>query len=138
MSALYHIAQNDPPKLSSDDWSAEFKDFVAKCLAKQSASRPTAEELLQESFIVRPRPSTTLQELIERTKNAVRALDQANYNRMKLIMSDSETEQHPDENLSPVQQTRMAPERTNGAVPDGNVRDLIDNGVKMLSINSVG
>ena len=57
----------------------------------------------------------------------MRALDQANYNRMKLIMSDTEADNNPDENLSPVQPNKMAPERTNGAVPDGNVRDLIDN-----------
>lgn len=32
MSALYHIAQNESPSLSSSDWSDVFKHFVEACL----------------------------------------------------------------------------------------------------------
>lgn len=32
MSALYHIAQNEPPTLQSSDWSETFKNFVMACL----------------------------------------------------------------------------------------------------------
>lgn len=32
MSALYHIAQNDSPTLSSSEWSDVFKHFVEACL----------------------------------------------------------------------------------------------------------
>lgn len=32
MSALYHIAQNESPTLSSPEWSDVFKHFVEACL----------------------------------------------------------------------------------------------------------
>lgn len=47
MSALYHIAQNDPPSLTTTDWSDEFLSFVNVCLAKEATDRPSATELLQ-------------------------------------------------------------------------------------------
>lgn len=90
MSALYHIAQNDPPMLSTpENWSAGFVEFVQLCLKKQPAERPTAEDLLQHPFVSQPRPACILLELIERTKQAVRALDNMNYRKMKkMIMGD--------------------------------------------------
>ncbi|XP_020608657.1 serine/threonine-protein kinase TAO3-like isoform X2 [Orbicella faveolata] len=90
MSALYHIAQNDPPMLTTpDSWSACFVEFVQLCLRKQPANRPTAEDLLQHPFVSQPRPEGIILELIERTKQAVRALDNMNYRKMKkMIMGD--------------------------------------------------
>lgn len=49
MSALYHIAQNDPPSLSGGDWSNDFRDFVDSCLSKTVSERPNATEALQVS-----------------------------------------------------------------------------------------
>jgi len=92
MSALYHIAQNDPPQLSSGEWSDDFRLFVKNCLKKQPADRPSSEELLKEKFITRMRPHNTLLELIDRTKSAVRALDKANYNKLKLIMAETSSD----------------------------------------------
>lgn len=87
MSALYHIAQNDPPVLSSPDhWSSCFVEFVQLCLKKQPAARPTADDLLQHDFVSQPRPEGIILELIERTKQAVRALDNMNYRRTKKIL----------------------------------------------------
>ncbi|XP_015769344.1 PREDICTED: serine/threonine-protein kinase TAO1-like [Acropora digitifera] len=87
MSALYHIAQNDPPVLSSPDhWSSCFVEFVQLCLKKQPAARPTADDLLQHEFVSQPRPEGIILELIERTKQAVRALDNMNYRRTKKIL----------------------------------------------------
>ncbi|XP_078362933.1 serine/threonine-protein kinase TAO1-like isoform X1 [Oculina patagonica] len=90
MSALYHIAQNDPPMLSApDSWSPCFVEFVQLCLQKQPGVRPTAEDLLQHPFVSQPRQEGIILELIERTKQAVRALDNMNYRKMKkMIMSD--------------------------------------------------
>lgn len=90
MSALYHIAQNDPPMLSTpENWSSCFVEFVQLCLKKQPSVRPTAEVLLEHTFISQPRPEGILCELIERTKQSVRALDNMNYRKMKkMIMSD--------------------------------------------------
>ena len=48
MSALYHIAQNDAPSLSSDtDHSEDFVTFVNTCLTKDPSGRPTASKCLQ-------------------------------------------------------------------------------------------
>lgn len=47
MSALYHIAQNDSPQLSSDAWSDIFRHFVDACLQKNPCDRPTSERLTQ-------------------------------------------------------------------------------------------
>ena len=42
------IVRNPPPKLKEPEkWSAEFNDFLAKCLVKDAASRASAEELLK-------------------------------------------------------------------------------------------
>lgn len=46
MSALYHIAQNDGPLLSSPNWSDIFRHFVESCLQKNPSDRPTAGRLL--------------------------------------------------------------------------------------------
>ncbi|XP_075913905.1 serine/threonine-protein kinase TAO1-B-like, partial [Petromyzon marinus] len=42
MSALYHIAQNEPPTLQELEWSEHFRQFISCCLQKS----PTSEELL--------------------------------------------------------------------------------------------
>lgn len=54
MSALYHIAQNDPPTLSINNenqpptiFTNDFTSFVSLCLQKCPNDRPTAAELLQ-------------------------------------------------------------------------------------------
>ena len=50
MSALYHIAQNDPPALGNvTEWSSAFRSFVHTCLAKEPEQRPSAEELCSVS-----------------------------------------------------------------------------------------
>lgn len=94
MSALYHIAQNDTPSLQSSEWSEAFRHFVESCLQKQPVNRPTSAKLLTHQFITRPRSPTVLIDLIQRTKAAVRDLDNLNYRKMKkILMVDScETE----------------------------------------------
>lgn len=51
MSALYHIAQNDPPTLAGGDWSEEFRLFVESCLSKSPFDRPAASNLLSVSYM---------------------------------------------------------------------------------------
>jgi thousand and one amino acid protein kinase len=53
MSALYHIAQNDPPTLATKNehqqtisHTNDFVSFISMCLKKSPADRPTASELL--------------------------------------------------------------------------------------------
>ncbi|XP_018334678.1 serine/threonine-protein kinase Tao isoform X2 [Agrilus planipennis] len=94
MSALYHIAQNDTPTLQSNEWSDIFKHFVKSCLQKLPAERPNSSKLLSHQFVTRHRPNNVLIDLIQRTKAAVRDLDNLNYRKMKkiLMVDNSEIE----------------------------------------------
>ncbi|XP_048223562.1 myosin-IIIa [Perognathus longimembris pacificus] len=52
MRALFKIPRNPPPKLRQPQlWSAEFNDFISKCLIKDYEKRPTVSDLLQHKFI---------------------------------------------------------------------------------------
>lgn len=105
MSALYHIAQNDPPTLAGGEWTDDFRSFVDSCLAKSSCDRPSAEKLLQHIFLTRPRAGNVILDLIQRTKDAVRKLDHLQYRRMQklLMVEDIEGDMDsngPDDNIS--------------------------------------
>ncbi|XP_006204859.1 serine/threonine-protein kinase TAO3 isoform X1 [Vicugna pacos] len=86
MSALYHIAQNDSPTLQSNEWTDSFRRFVDYCLQKMPQERPTSAELLRHDFVRRDRPIRVLIDLIQRTKDAVRELDNLQYRKMKKIL----------------------------------------------------
>uniref|UniRef100_A0AAY4EUZ5 non-specific serine/threonine protein kinase n=1 Tax=Denticeps clupeoides TaxID=299321 RepID=A0AAY4EUZ5_9TELE len=86
MSALYHIAQNESPTLQSCEWTEYFRNFVDSCLQKLPQDRPKSEELLQHAFVQRERPDSVLMDLIQRTKDAVRELDNLQYRKMKKIL----------------------------------------------------
>uniref|UniRef100_A0A672HB87 non-specific serine/threonine protein kinase n=1 Tax=Salarias fasciatus TaxID=181472 RepID=A0A672HB87_SALFA len=86
MSALYHIAQNESPTLQSSEWTDYFRNFVDSCLQKMPQDRPTSEELLKHAFVQRERPESVLIDLINRTKDAVRELDNLQYRKMKKIL----------------------------------------------------
>ncbi|XP_038611640.1 myosin-IIIa isoform X2 [Tachyglossus aculeatus] len=52
MRALFKIPRSPPPTLQQPDlWSAEFNDFINKCLTKDYEKRPTVSDLLQHEFI---------------------------------------------------------------------------------------
>ncbi|XP_074053409.1 serine/threonine-protein kinase TAO2 isoform X2 [Macrotis lagotis] len=86
MSALYHIAQNESPVLQSGHWSEYFRNFVDSCLQKIPQDRPTSDVLLKHRFVLRERPPTVIMDLIQRTKDAVRELDNLQYRKMKKIL----------------------------------------------------
>ncbi|XP_071619424.1 serine/threonine-protein kinase TAO3 isoform X1 [Heliangelus exortis] len=86
MSALYHIAQNDSPTLQSNEWSDSFRGFVDDCLQKIPQERPSSTNLLRHDFVRRDRPPRVLIDLIQRTKDAVRELDNLQYRKMKKIL----------------------------------------------------
>uniref|UniRef100_A0A3Q3N302 non-specific serine/threonine protein kinase n=1 Tax=Mastacembelus armatus TaxID=205130 RepID=A0A3Q3N302_9TELE len=86
MSALYHIAQNESPTLQSSEWTDYFRNFVDSCLQKIPQDRPNSEELLKHAFVQRERPESVLIDLINRTKDAVRELDNLQYRKMKKIL----------------------------------------------------
>uniref|UniRef100_A0A669DLS5 non-specific serine/threonine protein kinase n=1 Tax=Oreochromis niloticus TaxID=8128 RepID=A0A669DLS5_ORENI len=84
MSALYHIAQNEKTKLCNR--SDYFRNFVDSCLQKIAQDRPTSDVLLKHHFLCRERPMTVVMDLIARTKDAVRELDNLQYRKMKKIL----------------------------------------------------
>lgn len=113
MSALYHIAQNDSPTLQvcnkivhnrrnplktfdlplifyftlqATEWTDIFRYFVEACLQKNPQDRLSSTKLLSHVFITRPRSPNVLVDLIQRTKAAVRDLDNLNYRKMKKIL----------------------------------------------------
>lgn len=88
-----------------------FRNFVDSCLQKFPQDRPNSEELLkvknacalflwqyfshwfifpafflQHAFVQRERPESVLVDLINRTKDAVRELDNLQYRKMKKIL----------------------------------------------------
>jgi hypothetical protein len=97
MSALYHIAQNDSPTLGmtqtqqgSDtniiQWSDNFKNFISWCLKKQPNLRQNAQELLAHPFIMNFSDRKALVDLIRKTKEIVRDLDNLQFRKMKKII----------------------------------------------------
>uniref|UniRef100_A0A674E1D8 non-specific serine/threonine protein kinase n=1 Tax=Salmo trutta TaxID=8032 RepID=A0A674E1D8_SALTR len=72
MSALYHIAQNESPVLQ--------RFLCPLCL------NPFSLPLPQHHFLCRERPHTVVMDLIARTKDAVRELDNLQYRKMKKIL----------------------------------------------------
>ncbi|XP_066574205.1 myosin-IIIa [Amia ocellicauda] len=52
MRALFKIPRNPPPTLHQPElWSADFNDFICKCLIKDFEQRPNVPDLLQHAFI---------------------------------------------------------------------------------------
>jgi len=95
MAALYQIAQKEPPTLKeteSDDgltitsWSQDFKDFVHELLQKLPSDRPSSSQVLQHPFLMKARSPAVLQDLIYRTKDVVKNLNNLQYRKMKKIL----------------------------------------------------
>ncbi|KAM6907307.1 serine/threonine-protein kinase TAO1-B-like [Xenentodon cancila] len=107
MSALYHIAQNESPTLQSSEWTDYFRNFVDSCLQKIPQDRPHSDDMLGHAFLQRERPDSVLMDLIQRTKDAVRELDNLQYRKMKKILLQEVTNgpttetQDGDEDLEP-------------------------------------
>jgi len=65
MRVLFLIPKARPPVLEGA-FSPAFKEFVALCLTKDPAQRPSAKDLLQHRFIRSARKTSALTELTER------------------------------------------------------------------------
>ena len=66
MKVLFQIPKAPAPRLEGNQYSREFRDFVASCLVKDPDRRPNAKELLGHKFIRGAAKVEALQELIER------------------------------------------------------------------------
>ncbi|KAM9393394.1 serine/threonine-protein kinase TAO3 isoform 1-T2 [Pholidichthys leucotaenia] len=138
MSALYHIAQNDSPTLQSNEWSDPFRSFVDYCLLKIPQDRPSSGELLRHDFVRRERSPHILIDLIQRTKDAVRELDNLQYRKMKKIlyqekhnglMGESQEEEEDSEAAS----SKMNSLGSNHSIPSTSV----STGSQSSSVNSM-
>ena len=66
MRAMFHIPAKPAPTFREPElWSAEFTDFVARCLVKDPDERATAEELLEHPFIQNCGPASVIRDMIE-------------------------------------------------------------------------
>ncbi|KCV72453.1 STE/STE20/MST protein kinase [Fonticula alba] len=68
MRAVFLIPTKPPPTVSDPSkFSPAFNDFVASCLVKSPAQRPSAESLLSHEFITQCPPRAVLNELVQST-----------------------------------------------------------------------
>ncbi|XP_036377268.1 myosin-IIIa [Megalops cyprinoides] len=68
MRALFKIPRNPPPTLQQPElWSANFNNFICKCLIKDFELRPNVPDLLQHAFIkqIHGRERTLQKQLME-------------------------------------------------------------------------
>ena len=66
MKVLFLIPKAPAPRLEGNNYSKDFKDFIAACLVKDPDRRSTAKELLQHRFLRGAGHVDALQELIQR------------------------------------------------------------------------
>uniref|UniRef100_A0AAQ5YPP3 non-specific serine/threonine protein kinase n=1 Tax=Amphiprion ocellaris TaxID=80972 RepID=A0AAQ5YPP3_AMPOC len=83
MSALYHIAQNESPVLQSNHCVASYYSIHQYCCRKVPPITLSSRKSLKHEL---RRPMTVVMDLIARTKDAVRELDNLQYRKMKKIL----------------------------------------------------
>lgn len=67
MKVLFLIPKAEPPTVpAGGQWSADFRDFVACCLKKNPAERPTGRQLLKHRFIRKAGKTSQLKLLVDR------------------------------------------------------------------------
>ncbi|CAB1320170.1 unnamed protein product, partial [Coregonus sp. 'balchen'] len=138
MSALYHIAQNDSPTLQSNEWSDPFRSFVDYCLLKIPQDRLSSGELLRHDFVRRERPPRVLTELIQRTKDAVRELDNLQYRKMKKILYQEKHNGPMGESQEEEEESEQASCKTNSLGSNHSVPSTsVSTGSRSSSINSM-
>uniref|UniRef100_A0A8C1J650 Serine/threonine-protein kinase TAO3 n=1 Tax=Cyprinus carpio TaxID=7962 RepID=A0A8C1J650_CYPCA len=84
------LAERKPPLFNMNAMMSFYtitkQNFVDYCLLKIPQDRPSSAELLRHEFVRRERPPRVLIDLIQRTKDAVRELDNLQYRKMKKIL----------------------------------------------------
>ncbi|KAL3312638.1 Serine/threonine-protein kinase TAO1 [Cichlidogyrus casuarinus] len=102
LSAIYQIATNDPPRLKSDSWSEDFRNFVAFLLTKDMDLRPNAKSSLEHRFCKSVSfPNNIILELVQRTKDAVRAQEGQSGQKLRKILFESENQAFADGDETP-------------------------------------
>ncbi|MGH0182119.1 UNVERIFIED_CONTAM: hypothetical protein FKN15_008720 [Acipenser sinensis] len=118
--------------------SDPFRSFVEYCLRKIPQDRPSSADLLQHDFVIRERSQTVLTDLIQRTKDAVRELDNLQYRKMKKILYQERhngplTESQEEEEDSEHASCKMNSLGSNHSIPSTSV----STGSQCSSVNSM-
>lgn len=77
MKVLFLIPKASAPRLEGQNYSKEFRDFVAACLVKDPDRRPTAKELLQHRFVQNAGQLNLIQLLIKRRQSTYGSKEEA-------------------------------------------------------------
>ncbi|KAL2914909.1 hypothetical protein HK105_205450 [Polyrhizophydium stewartii] len=84
MRAIFMIPSKPPPKLEAEeDFSEEFRQFIARCLTKNPLARPSARELLEDPFIKRS-DDAAIREMVDQ------ALVEIGKGRLNMVSSEDE------------------------------------------------
>jgi len=74
MNVLLKLPERDPPTLPADvedDFSDDFKDFIASCLVKNYNQRPSAAQLLQHQWVKKAKTLRVTQNLVRQALPAL-------------------------------------------------------------------
>ncbi|KAJ8964973.1 hypothetical protein NQ314_004490 [Rhamnusium bicolor] len=93
---------------------------------KSPVQRPTSSKLLTHQFVTRNRSPNVLTDLIQRTKAAVRDLDNLNYRKMKkiLMVENCETESTIDVDDTPDEHTGGDSSKSNSVTSEHSVHSV--------------
>jgi serine/threonine protein kinase len=91
MRAIFMIPNSPPPTLPDpSQWSADFNDFLKKCLVKNPAERPTARELLTtHPFVLKSGKKSIIAALVD---ECMPAIDEYRENEAKDIEQSSSSQ----------------------------------------------
>jgi len=91
MRFIFMIPTQPPPKLSNQEkWSPMFHDFVAQCLTKDPANRPTAERLLKKHPFIKAAKKVRVKKLFtELLQEAAEKVDAAGSRKTALGLDTS-------------------------------------------------
>lgn len=133
-NALYHIAQNDPPKLEkSSKVSPLLQKFVSLLLEKDPKKRPSGDLCLKTEFLQNFDPSTAtkiVHDLIIKTKKAVKNNDKAKAKQTRALLKDIITDFNDQSTLDSQGGSSSIGSESNAVSDDESIDDS-----NMLTIN---
>ncbi|XP_043196416.1 serine/threonine-protein kinase 3-like isoform X1 [Amphibalanus amphitrite] len=144
MRAIFMIPTKPPPSFRDlNQWSAEFIDFVQRCLVKNPDERATATELLDHPFIRAAQPApVTLTRIIQEATEARAQQQLAKNNKLIHIQPEPASQSQPrlepaesQETMRPADPGTLVPGDTGTLVTDGTLVSVASSLNTML-INS--